>query len=310
MYYPKHTDSLTLDYTIGTCLILIFLFSTTLNPLSFLYHIQRDSKLSSRLYALLALLDFIVNIYSPLFQAHNFFKKTEDFSGKAEIQPELIQGIIYPSAWLSQIVINVIMFARLFTVKFPFERVNQKFIWIFILCATVYLIALEVASIISQNYWYSELQLVLNMHHDKTHPSTLVIYGYGILLITPIVVIHILGGISSIYTVFLLTRDTGPSETREQKRKSVRIILTLSVINWSVPIVLVYTNFYWPTENSTTAEFVWAYAVVNGMKKIVSVLDPVIILILSQNFKAYIVDSMTDCFEKIRTTVMRLTLEN
>ena len=304
MYYPRHTDSLTLDYTIGTCLILIFLVSTTLNPLSFLYHIQRDSKLSSRLYALLALLDFIVNIYSPLFQAHNFFKETEDSSGKAGIHSRLVQGITPPLAWLSQIAINVIIFARLFTIKFPFERVNQKSIGVFISSAAVYLVVLQLAFTRYRQYWYSELQHI-SMRRDEVH--ALAHYTYGILLLTPVAVIHILGGISSIYTVFLLTRDTGPSETREQKRKSVRIVLSLSVINWSVPIAIAYTAFNWPTEESTTAELVGAYAVVTGTKKIVSALDPVIILILSPNFRAYIVNSTTACFQKIRSIFIRLT---
>ena len=132
---------------------------------------------------------------------------------------------------------------------------------------TVYLAVLQFVFIrYRQHYWYSELQHI-SMSHDKIHTPTLMSYSYGILLLTPVAIIHILGGISSIYTVFLLTRDTGPSETREQKRKSVRIILTLTVINWSVPIAMAYTAFNWPTEEATTAELVGTYAVLNGTKK-------------------------------------------
>ena len=309
MYYPKHTDSLTLDYTIGTCLILIFLVSTTLNPLSFLYHIQRDSKLSSRLYALLALLDFIVNIHSPLFQAHNFFKETEDSSGKAGIQAEIIQGITHPSAWLSQIVINVIIFARLLTIKFPFERVKQKFVWICISFLAVYLIVLDLASIRYHQYWHSELQII-TMPRDDIHPSSVMSYSYTILLLIPVAIIYILGGIFSIYTVYLLTSDTGPSETREQKRKSVRIILTLSIINWTAPLAIIYTNFNWPQENSTIEELVGAYTVINGMKKFVSAMDPVIIMILSNDLRVYSINCMTTCFQKIRSAVVTLAPAN
>ena len=296
MYYPKHTDSLTLDYTIGTCLILIFLVSTTLNPLSFFYHIQRDSKLSSRLYALLALLDFIVNIYSPLFQAHNFFKETEDSDGEAGIQAKVVQGITHPSAWLSQIVINVLIFVRLFTIKFPFDRVKHKYVWAFLLLGMLLMLGVESMSILYYNYWHSVLQLV-TVPSEEFHKVVESLYAG--LVVAPAAAIYILGGVSSIYTVFLLTRDTAPSETREQKRKSVRIILTLSIINWSVPIAIVYTNAHWPRKGSSTAMFVSAYVVVHLIKKIVSTLDPIIILVLSREMRDYIRKGSTGCYQKL-----------
>ena len=198
VYYPKHTDSLTLDYTIGTCLILIFLFSTTLNPLSFLYHIQRDSKLSSRLYALLALLDFIVNIYSPLYHAHNFFKETEDSSTEVELQARIVQGFTNVSSWLSQIVINVIIFVRLLTIKFPFERPRKKFVWIVVTCVSIHLVVMETMTSTFHDYWLSILQLV-TVQPDKVNEY--IEMAYIILVIAPITVIYILGGVSSIYTV-------------------------------------------------------------------------------------------------------------
>ena len=287
VYYPKHTDSLTLDYTIGTCLILIFLVSTTLNPLSFLYHIQRDTKLSSRLYALLALLDFIVNIYSPLFQAHNFFKETEDLSPKAKIEAIIEQGISYPSSWLSQIVINVLIYSRLFTIKFPFASVKRNFIQICLSYAILHLLVFEFAMIaFSENYWVSELQATSASNPTESGHHSVEHLIYVLCVVAPMAVIYILGGISSIYTVFLLTRDTGPSETREQKRKSVRIILTLSIVNWSVPIAMIYAFFNWPENNSNTSELVAAYVIINGIRLILSALDPVVVFVLSRDFRA------------------------
>ena len=289
VYYPKHTDSLTLDYTIGICLILIFLVSTTLNPLSFLYHIQRDSKLSSRLYALLALLDFIVNIYSPLYHAHNFFKETQDLHGKAKMKAIIDQVISYPSSWLSQIVINVLIFSRLFTIKFPFRSVKRNFIRICLSYAMLHLLGFDLAWIaFYENYWVPELQATTasNPTNDDHQPVQHLIYE--LFVVAPIIVIYILGGISSIYTVFLLARDTGPSETREQKRKSVRIILTLSIVNWSVPIAMVYAFLNWPERDSNTSELVAAYVIVNGNRLILSALDPVIVLVLSRDFRAHV----------------------
>ena len=301
VYYPKHTDSLTLDYTIGTCLILIFLVSTTLNPLSFLYHIQRDSKLSSRLYALLALLDFIVNIYSPLFQAHNFFKETEDTGRAVGVKTLILQGATQFAAWSSQIVINVIICVRLYTIKYPFERVKQKLVWIIVMSAMICVLVMESVTITAFEVWDPKIQVATVPVKDLHKYMDLI---YTISVLVPISVIYILGGVSSIYTVFLLTRDTGPSETREQKRKSVRIILTLSIVNWSAPIAIIYTNFNWPTENSTTAEFVGAYAVVNGIKQIVSALDPIIILTLSQDFRSYTLKCITACFQRVQSIVV------
>ena len=301
MYYPKHTDSLTLDYTIGTCLILIFLVSTTLNPLSFLYHIQRDSKLSSRLYALLALLDLIVNIYSPLFQAHNFFKETEDIGGEEKIYAKaVVQGISLVAAWSSQTVINIVIFIRLYTIKFPFGRVNRKLVWICLFYVVLHLVVIEAVKVPYSKSWIPELQLI-DAPRDQIWRENPIDQVYSILVLLPITVIYILGGISSIYTVFLLTRDTRPSETREQKRKSVRIILTLSVINWSVPIAMIYANFTWPKKGSSFTNFVATYIIANGMKSIVSILDPIIILLLSRDMRVYVRDGIRISSVKIRS---------
>ena len=306
VYYPKHTDSLLLDYTIGTCLILIFLVSTTLNPLSFLYHIQRDSKLSSRLHALLALLDFIVNIYSPLFQAHNFLKKTEDEPGRTGIHIEALfdQGISYPSSWLSQIVINVLIFIRLYTIKFPFGRIKHKYIWTFLSYTVLHLFVFEVVIVaFSDNFWDPQYQVVMTCNTSE-NGRPIQYFVYVFLVVVPIATIYILGGISSIYTVFLLTRDTGPSETREQKRKSVRIILTLSIINWSVPIAIVYTSFYWPGGDSNNAEILAAYLMVNGIRLILSALDPIIILVLSKDLRNYGKNVIAGCYDYLRNLAM------
>ena len=301
VYYPKHTDSLTLDYTIGTCLILIFLVSTTLNPLSFLYHIQRDSKLSSRLYALLALFDSIVNVYCLPFQAHNFFKEAVDTDGEVKIQARVAQGTSNIAAWCSQVVINVILFVRLYTIKYPFSRVNQKIVWICLVYTFLHVTAVESVKITQADYWDPELQL-LNTPREEALYNTMDMI-FITLVILPLTVIYILGGISAIYTAFLLTRDTGPPETREKKRKSVRVVLTLSIFNWSLPIAMIYTLVNWPDDSSTAAELVRTFTVVNGMSKIVSLMDPVIILVLSKDLRVYVKDRISKCFLKIRSAV-------
>ena len=126
----------------------------------------------------------------------------------------------------------------------------------------------------SDNFWEPQYQLVMKCNTPE-NGRPIQYFVYVFLVVVPIATIYILGGISSIYTVFLLTRDTGPSETREQKRKSVRMILTLSIINWSVPIAIVYTTFNWPGVDSNNAEVLAAYVMVNGVRLILSALDPV-----------------------------------
>ena len=306
VYYPKHTDSPTLDYTIGTCLILIFLVSTTLNPLSFLYHIQRDSKLSSRLYALLALFDLIVNIYSPLFQAYNFFKPAKEGDGEtAGIYEKIVQGIGNFSAWSSQITINIIVFVRLYKIKFPFRRVNTKFIAVFLTCFALGLIVVESLYLHEANYWFPEIQQVTTFLTGKDKESSMKVV-YGCVLTGPMAIIYFLGGISAFYTVYLLTRDTGPEETRKQKQKSVRTILILSIMNWSVPIGIVYTMFNWPTKDFSFPKLIGGYLVLTGVEKIVSVLDPVVILLLSKDMRSYCKDLTMRGYRKICNMITRV----
>ena len=306
VYYPKHTTSPTLDYTIGTCLILIFLVSTTLNPLSFLYHIQRDSKLSSRLYALLALFDLIVNIYSPLFQAYNFFKPVEEGNAEtAGIYKKIVQGIGNFSAWSSQITINIIVFVRLYKIKFPFRRVNTKFIAVFFTCFACGLIVVESLYLYEANYWFPEIQQVTTFLASKDKESSMkVVYGW--VLTGPMSIIYFLGGISALYTVYLLARDTGPEETRKQKRKSVRTILILSIMNWSVPIGIVYTMFNWPTVDFSFPRLIGGYLVLTGVEKIVSVLDPVVILLLSKDMRSYCKDLAMRGYRNVCNMITRV----
>ena len=306
VYYPKHTDSPKLDYTIGTCLIIIFIVSTTLNPLSFLYHIQRDSKLSSRLYALLAIFDLMVNIYGPLFQAHNFFKPIEEGNAEtAEIYEKIVQGIGNFSAWSSQITINIIVFVRLYKIKFPFRRVNTKFIAVFLTCFALGLIVIESLYLHEANYWFSEIQQATSFLRSEDKDSS-VSDLYGCVLTGPMAFVYFLGGISAFYTVYLLMRDTGPEETRKQKRKSVRTILILSIMNWSVPIGIVYTIFNWPTVDFSFPRLVGGYLVLTGVEKIVSVLDPIVILLLSKDMRSYCKDLAMRGYRSICNTIIRV----
>ena len=300
VYHPEYTDSLALDYTIGTCLILIFLVSTTLNPLSFLYHIQRDSKLSSRLYALLAVFDFIVNIYSPLFQAYNFFKKSEDVDREANFQIRVFQGFTNFSGWMSQILINVITCTRLFTINFSFRRVRQIYVWIGLSCTALHFLVMESFQISHSIYWYARLQTA-HVSQEKVYKSTDL--AFSMLVVVPVAVIYTFGGISSVYTAILLTQDTGPQETQIQRRKSARIILTLSIVNWSILAGIVYLFFGWPSKNSGNDKFVAAYVVVNGLHKITSALNPTIILLLSDEFRSYTKKYLVRLFQKFSSLI-------
>ena len=290
VYYPGHTDNLAVDYTIGTVLILVSIVSTTLNPLSFLYHIQRDSKLSSRLYALLALLDFIANVYSPLYHAYNFLKDTEDVggAGEATVHASMVQGVMHSAAWLSQIMINVVICVRWFTLKFTFRRVRQKFVWACLSCYSIILVAMEMLMVGYYGYWYSELQLVSSEPKNKIEQK--ISLANRVVVIFPAAIIYVMGGVSSVLTVILLTCDKGPIETRKQRRKSVKIILTLSLINWTIPVAVIYTTRNWPHPDEvwSISELVRSFFIVTSIKYIVSTLDPIIILVLSNDLRLYI----------------------
>ena len=296
VYFSRYTDSPALDYIIGTILILIFLVSSSLNPISFFYHITRDSKLSSRLYALLALYDFLVNIYHPLLQAHHFLMEAEDVSGEAGIYFQVVQGTANFAAWSSQIIINCILFVRFYSIKYPFSKINEKLVWICLSSATLILVVMESLHFSSGTVWRSEIQLV-NFPQGQVNRS--IDLAYSLIVITPVGILYILGGMTSIYTVILLKRDTGPPETRAQRQRSARIIFILSAINWTVPITLIYVNLKWPREDSSLTELVVAYGILNGMNKGVSVLDPIAILVLSKDMRAYVMDLKAKCCQKI-----------
>ena len=235
------------------------------------------------------------------FQAHNFLKEAVDTDEEVKMQARVAQVSSHVAAWSSQVVINVILFVRLYTIKFPFSRVNQKIVWICLVYTFLHVTVVESVKIVKGYYWDPELQLLNTPREEALHNTMDMIFIISVIL--PLSVIYILGGISAIYTAFLLSRDTGPSETREQKRKSVRVVLTLSVFNWSVPIAIIYTLLHWPNDGSTAAELVRTFAVVNGMSKIVSLMDPVIILVLSKDLRVYAKDCISKCFQKIRSSV-------
>ena len=221
-----------------------------------------------------------------------------DTDGKAGIHALIVQGISLVAAWSSQLIINVLIFIRLYLIKFPFERVNEKAVWISLSFAMFHILIMESVTIPFSKWWNSAIQFS-ERPHQEDGIGELLDQANWVFVILPMAILYVLSGISSIYTVVLLARDTGPEETRKQKRKSARIILVLSLINWAVPLGFIYANHHWPDKDSNVTNLVAVYVVVSGMKSIVSALDPIIVLALSRDFRVYVKGLLANCYHRI-----------
>jgi len=126
------------NYFVGILLVMGFVISTLLNPLVFYhFHVEVSSMvIVDMLFKILAASDFITNLYSPLFYAHEVFHPAVQASVKRTWGYILAQAISCNVGCISQSATTLLAVARYIRLRAPFVNINKYlFLALFMLYA-------------------------------------------------------------------------------------------------------------------------------------------------------------------------------
>lgn len=135
------------NYTVGILLIMGFVISSLLNPLVFYhFHVEVSSMvIVDLLFKILAASDFITNIYSPLFYAHEIFHPEIQASVKRTWGYIIAQGISCNVGCISQSATTLLAVARYIRLRAPFININKYVFLAFFLLYAIGMSGITVA---------------------------------------------------------------------------------------------------------------------------------------------------------------------
>ena len=187
----------------GLLMIVTWVVSITLNPFSIYYFKKRSSSLVNILFLLLAVSDFLTNLYRPLFIAGNLFSpKMVPFVKEANNRLK-IQSYVFMVANMSALFLTAhISVTRLFAIKYPFKRASKNLnilLYIaYMICVFIWQAFLIFGIYHAKPFWYRFCQNVYSFYKNG-YSQTMVLA-----VNCPRVFVAAAGLISSFYSLYLL----------------------------------------------------------------------------------------------------------
>ena len=217
----------------GLVMIVTWVVSITLNPFSIYYFKKRGSSLVNILFLLLAVSDFVTNLYRPLFIADNLFSpKVVPFVKEANNRLK-IQSYVFMVANMSALFLTAhISVTRLFAIKYPFKRASKNLnilLYIaYMICVFIWQAFLIFGIYHAKPFWYRFCQNVYSFYKNG--------YSQEMVLAVncPRVFVAAAGLISSFYSLYLLkfrSKKSKNATSMENINKSSVAILIMNVGN-------------------------------------------------------------------------------
>ena len=269
-----------LDCSIGISMLLSWAVSLLLNPISFYYH-HKKTTVAARLFTLLAVFDFLCNLYQPLVLGYNFLKSSEDEEKEAlPISFVASSEVFNLLGFYTAFIVNTIAVTRLVSVRFPHHHIRKIFIWVFLAAVLVWLaVNSTVAVVTSSRTWDPKLQSV-----NKTSADTFLNWSY---LAAGLAynLMFLIGIPCSLLTVFTICRADmpNPDPERVQRRRNasmtiISLCLANSLLVLAFPLGLFLRGNEW-------GDFFAMFAMSIGAIHL-SAIDPVVIILLSSEIRA------------------------
>ena len=282
-----------LNYGYGAALPFCFLVSTALNPIVVLHNARRNQNVSTLLFQLLAVSDFITNIYQPIFMAYLLLMKA--ISVEEEPTPlHYISTILM--AWVKQgsgMLTTLLSITRYIKIKSPFCIVNRKFILLYIAMNFIYFDVGFPVILLTSDECYIDRR-VGYVWHDMKKMLDL----WACILLAPFAIHSLVAIVTSILTVYCLRNrselsGTNCNKSMRYQRKSCLTILILNAGNMMLFLCCVTYLFlkYLGKENDVAWSNVYDLILFNlfGFIPIfLSALNPLIITLRSTSMKQLI----------------------
>ena len=296
----------------GIIMIASFIISSLANPFLFWFKWQEKKHwtLSKILFLMLALSDFLTNLFKPIQIAKNFLTP--------EILPivrngtlyEAVESVFFRTVSITSILLTAaIATCRFISVRSPFTRLSAKLFLAVLVPIEILMIALYIETIVGfggedrvkngKMLWFLYCQLILSREN----------MGYGspwfYVKASISAIPSVLGVLFSGWTVLLLLRkkDMGNKESIEKKMKSAYAVVAM---NFGTTIAVVVYIFYQVYQlKSTIINFLGAC----GNNIILSAFNPLIRIYFSPEMK----NELKNLMKKIRlssgVTAKSLNLE-
>ena len=128
------------DVIHGSFLVLLFLLSTTLNPIVFYHYWKLPSTLPNILYRILASADFITNVARPIMIAHLHLSPTYyptpvlDFNFVSVVSTVVVRM----SMTISFAAVALLALTRAIKIQWPFFHIRKLFVFLWLIVLAVY----------------------------------------------------------------------------------------------------------------------------------------------------------------------------
>ena len=300
------------NYIFGFIMIASFIISSLANPFLFWFKWQEKKNwtLSKILFLMLALSDFLTNLFKPIRIAKNLLSP--------EILPIVRNGTHYEAAesvFFRTVSITSILLAasiatcRFISVRSPFTRLSAKLFLAVLVPIEILMIVLYIETIVGfggedrvingKMLWFLYCQLILS--REDMGYGTLWFYAKASLSAIP----SVLGVLFSGWTVLLLLRkkDVGSKESIDKKIKSAYAV---AAMNFATIIAVVVYIFYQVYQlKSPVINFLGAC----GNNIILSAFNPLIRIYFSSEMKNKLRNLMKKIRPSLGVTAMSLNLE-
>ena len=240
------------NYLLGLLIVLSFLLSTSLNPVVFYYNYHQNTKLklTRLLFMMLAVSDFLANIYSPLRVAASLFSNEVLPAVRNGTVGEQVESMLFKSTGYSSMLLTALLSCcRFVNVKFPFCKVPAKLI--LGLYAVMQLALMMVSYEITVGfrdaaervrdhkvYFFLYCQLV----YSHSEP------GYAPLLIVPVAAVPALVGFTGLFlsalTIFSLTRMETQAMCENSAKSFRQGCLAIGIMNLGNLVMSVFCVLY------------------------------------------------------------------
>ena len=293
---PSDADSAG-DYLLGITMILAFLISTALNPFTFLFNYHQDGRLKTTrvLFMLLAISDFLTNIYRPLQIGHSFLSPEVYPFVRASTVAEQVETIIFRfTMFSSQVLTTFISICRFINVKFPFYKLSSK-VAIMACCLSLLSGFLIYSSITFDLVEHKTSRFFLLCQTTSTLDVLLKKYQPFIFQNVLVCILGAAGVLSSLLTVNCLMNKKGRTSNEESTvtlRKSSQAVLIMNIGN-AVMIAIQVSYLYYGSQ-APLINVLGAF----GMAVILSALNPLMRICLCQEIKNFILKRVKNIIQQ------------
>ena len=278
------------NYIFAAFLILTFFFSSLLNPLSFLYHYNQRSTFPTILFQLLAISDFLTNIYRPIDVTYQLLKP-----GISHLHSENTRILFYPLTLTSillrntsSMIVAVLSLSRYIAVKNPFYKIKKLHMRLMFWAMGMFI----VCDVMFYTYYFLTINMKWERYLQLLWPSnnTLSVWVYSVFASIQELWLTI-GVFISILTIYELWKYRPGSDqcSRRAKKRSALNIFLMNLAN--IPVMVLWEPIVIEAltgRNRNNHYHVLGFVISAFLPMFLSGFNPVIILACSADFKQWV----------------------